>query len=746
MNSEQKDKLFFPSFLFALFVLIIHLCWYCADMFISDSLIWSAIQALLKGSYQAGFFDSEYLTKLVIFILTIIPFIIREGTGTNASWGVVLTLVASALAVFFFPSFWLPISPMYFATTLVGFILIIMASILLNKKFFGTVNKDINNAKETFKQCERLIETDDSINIPIVYQYEHKKHHGWINVINPFRASIVLGTPGSGKSFSVYNPFIKTMIQKNYTMFLYDYKFPDLTEEVYNQFLQNQDGYKKAYGKVPQFCVLNFDDPLYSHRCNPLDPKYITDPADTAEVADLIMSNIDPHGHEKKDFFYLSAASYIDALIYFLKLHQNGRYCDFPHLIELMGRNYKAVFKMLLKYDELKIKIQPFQNALIGNAQEQLQGQIASAQIPLARFSSPAVYYVLSGNDFMLDINNPDSPKILCVGNNPDRQGIYGTTLALYTSRMFKQINHKGKIKCGVLLDELPTIFIKGLDTLIATARSNKVAIVLGAQDKSQLVRDYTEKEAEVIFNTVGNYFSGQVNGRTAKDLSDMFGREFRQQQSETTGGESVTVNKSFQQQEILPQSRIETLSQGYFFGRVADNNDNQIAEKLFCGEIQIDMDEYKKTHSKEVWKKLPPIKEKEFGLDHLEEIMRQNADDECINQLIFEFRENELDESREDPDHFNFLSDESALQVCTEQYEAKTDEEKEQLLKKAIKRRKNERVNQIVRQNYDRIKHDIEDIFKKEGIDEYGSEGQFDTDEGRSNNEYDSYDDDDEI
>jgi type IV secretory pathway TraG/TraD family ATPase VirD4 len=189
-----------------------------------------------------------------------------------------------------------------------------------------------------------------------------------------------------------------------------------------------------------------------------------------------------------------------------------------------MAQDYKKVFSILSRYPELEAKIKPFANALEGGAQDQLQGQIASAQIPLNKLVSPSLYWVLTGDDFTLDINDPKHPKILCVGNDPDRQAIYSTTLALFTSRMFKLINHKGKRKCGVLLDEIPTIFIKGVDNLIATARSNFVAIVLGAQDKSQLKRDYGEKESEVIFNTVGNIFSGQVNGKTAEDLMKICG------------------------------------------------------------------------------------------------------------------------------------------------------------------------------------------------------------------------------
>ena len=350
------------------------------------------------------------------------------------------------------------------------------------------------------------------------------------------------------------------------------------------------------------------------------------------------------------------------------------------------------------------MKIRPFANALNSGAQDQLQGQIASAQIPLNKFASPEIYWVLSGDDFSLDINDPEHPKILCVGNNPDYQAIYGTTLALYTSRMFKLINHKGKRPCGVLLDELPTIFIKGLDNLIATARSNKVAIVLGAQDKSQLVRDYTQKEADVIFNTVGNIFAGQVNGKTAEELSKSFGKEFRQQQSETTGSDSDSTNTSFHQEDIMPISRIETLSQGVFLGKVADNNDTKIARKLFCGEIQIDMDRYRR--KQEERQPLPMMTD--FGDADIENNVRRLGEQvirQDIRRRIMD-REHSLGK---------FPSSEDIAEELERTFEGMTLEEQEGIISRVSEEKCRENVNRLVRQNFERIKQEVWNIIVTE-------------------------------
>lgn len=513
---------------------------------------------------------------------------------------------------------------LYSLTSLTGIITTIVGADLTFRSIFASDGEEPDE-DEGFKQNERKIETDDSFNIPTLYMYKGMMRHGWVNVINPFRATSVLGSPGSGKSFAVYNPIIEQAIRKGYTMFLYDYKFPDLTTRVLTEiaYQARHEGLwqgktrkgKPIMPKKPHLYIINFDDPTRSNRCNPIRHTYITDPADSTEIADLVFLNInkgsDPKGF---DFFNESAKVYLDAIIYWLANYDpdalyedpddpqkvtgsrtnyvnKGRYCTFPHVIEVMAYNYKKTFQILQFTRGLEAKISPFASALETGAMEQLMGQVASAQIPLGKFVSPALYWVMTGDDMTLDINNPDEPKIICMGNNPDRQSIYGTTLALYTGRMFKLINHKGKLKSVVLLDELPTIFIKGLDNLIATARSNKVAIVIGAQDKSQMRRDYGDKEAEVIMTTVGNLFSGAVEGRTAKDIAETFGKQFRRRVSQSLGDDSDSRSISYQQEEILPASKIVDMSQGTFCGWVKDNYGLFLKRKKFHGEIVVDLE-----------------------------------------------------------------------------------------------------------------------------------------------------------
>ena len=296
-----------------------------------------------------------------------------------------------------------------------------------------------------------------------------------------------------------------------------------------------------------------------------------------------------PDVSKQGDFFVESPIILLAAIIWFLRIYRNGKYCTFPHAIEFLCQPYKDIFPILTSYPSLENYLSPFMDAWKSGAQDQLQGQIASAKIPLTRMISPQLYWVMSESEFSLDINNPESPKILCVGNNPDRQNIYGAALGLYNSRIVKLINKKNRLKSAVIIDELPTIYFKGLDNLIATARSNKVAVCLGFQDFSQLKRDYGDKEAAVVMNTVGNIFSGQVVGETAKTLSERFGKVLQRRQSMSVSRQDVSHSFNTQMDSLIPPSKISTLTQGMFVGAVSDNFDERIDQKIFHAEIVVD-------------------------------------------------------------------------------------------------------------------------------------------------------------
>ena len=517
---------------------------------------------------------------------------------------------------------------------------------LAGRLLIGTPPDDpFNVENESFQQETRLIENEYSVNLATSYYYRKQWRPGWINVVNPFRASIVLGTPGSGKSYAVVNQYIKQQIEKGFAMYVYNYKFPDLSLIAYNRLRRHRHSYKVQ----PKFYVINFDDPRRSHRCNPLAAKFMTDISDAYESAYTIMLNLNKTWIEKQgDFFVDSPIILLAAIIWFLKIYKDGRYCTFPHAIELLNKRYSDLFIILTSYPSLENYLSPFMDAWKSGAQDQLQGQIASAKIPLSRLISPQLYWVMSGEDFTLDINNPDEPKILCIGNNPDRQSIYGAALGLYNSRIVRLINQKGKLKSSIIIDELPTIYFRGLDNLIATARSNKVAVCLGFQDFSQLERDYGEKEAKVIENTVGNIFSGQVMGDTARILSERFGKNVQCRESLSISPEQQSTSYSTQLDSLIPAAKISNLSQGMFAGAVADNFGEEIEQKVFHAKIVVDTAAVAREEKSYV--PIPQISffEDENGEDCMERQIEENYDRIRVevNQII----KDEMERIKTDP------------------------------------------------------------------------------------------------
>ena len=475
----------------------------------------------------------------------------------------------------------------YIFTLTAGYLALLMSGLWMSRIYRHNLMEDVFNMEnESFMQETRLMENEYSVNLPTRFYYKKRWNNGFVNIVNIFRACMVIGTPGSGKSYAIVNSYIRQLIAKGFAIYIYDYKFDDLSTIAYNSLLKNMDKYEVK----PRFYVINFDDPRRSHRCNPINPEFMTDISDAYEASYTIMLNLNRTWIEKQgDFFVESPIILLAAIIWYLKIYKNGIYCTFPHAVELLNKPYSDLFTVLTSYPELENYLSPFMDAWKGGAQDQLQGQIASAKIPLTRMISPQLYWVMTGNDFSLDINNPKEPKLLCVGNNPDRQNIYSAALGLYNSRIVKLINKKRQLKCAVIIDELPTIYFRGLDNLIATARSNKVGVLLGFQDFSQLTRDYGEKESKVIQNTVGNIFSGQVVGETAKTLSERFGKVLQQRQSVSINRQDVSTSINTQLDSLIPASKIANLSQGTFVGAVADNFGEKIEQKIFHAEIVVD-------------------------------------------------------------------------------------------------------------------------------------------------------------
>jgi hypothetical protein len=544
---------------------------------------------------RTGLFHDLWEPKLAALLFLTISLVgLRGRKDEKINYRTIIAYLLTGLLIYFISilSFYMPanlqvIAITYMALTGMGYLLILTGGTYLSRLLKDKLSKDIfNTENETFPQEERKLENEYSINLPAKYSLKGITRDSWINFINPFRGLLIAGTPGAGKSYFVIRHVIDQHLKKGFSMFVYDFKYDDLSRIVYNKLIACQSNYKVK----PAFYVINFDDLNHTHRSNPLDPQSMEDITDATEASRTIMLGLNREWIKKQgEFFVESPINFLTAIIWYLRKYEEGKYCTLPHVIELMQADYEKLFSVLQEEEQVRALINPFILAFNNNAKAQLEGQIAAAKIGLARLASPQLYYVLSGNDFTLDVNNPDEPKIICMGNNPQKLQIYGAVLSLYISRMIKLVNRRGQLKSSLIFDEFPTIFFNNMDSLIATARSNKVATTIAVQDFSQLKKDYGADQADVITGIVGNIISGQVTGDTAKTLADNFGKIVQDKNSMTINSSDTSTTKATQLDYAIPASKIASLSSGEFVGMVSDNPEQKIQLKLFHSEIQND-------------------------------------------------------------------------------------------------------------------------------------------------------------
>ncbi|MDR0415539.1 MAG: YWFCY domain-containing protein [Prevotellaceae bacterium] len=648
-------------------ILLVHFYWFCFSFFAAAG-IWhpQVNAALLKFQQSNGMFSHPIITQVMcVLLLAVSCFGAKGKKDEKFSWSMVNgRLVAGC--ILFFMTWWirnLSFLPMpvrgaaYILALSAGYILLLSAGSIASRILRQNLMKDRFNIKnESFEQEARYL-TNPNPKIPTIhlrskFYYKNRWNDGWINVVNPHRATSVLGTPGSGKSYAVINSYIKQLIEQGNALYVYDYKFPDLTSIVFNHYRLHPEGYT---GVKPQVYIINFDDPRKSHRCNPLNPAFMTDIADAYESSYVIMLNLNRTWAKKQgEFFVESPIVLFAAIIWFLKMYEGGRYCTLPHAIEILTAKYEDFFPVLMSYPMLEAYVKSFVNAYEGGAMEQLQGQIASAQIPIARMVSPEIYWVLSGDDFSLDINNPQEPKILCVGNNPKRENIYATALGLLNARIVQLVNRKGQLPCGIIIDELPTMYFRKIDNLINTARSNLVTVCLGFQDYSQLKRDYGEDEYQVITNTVGNVFAGQVLGNTAKNLQERFGKVLQERQNISINRQDTSTSINTQMDLLIPAGKIANLRQGTFVGTVVEDFGIEMVQNIFHAEIVVDHAKVKREEKQYV--PLPVITSFiQDGVDVKDEIIEANF--RQIKADVAGIIKRELDRIQDDPELQHLLT-----------------------------------------------------------------------------------------
>ena len=643
-NEMGLRKIIDLTRMISIVLLLLHFYYYCYAAFDEWQLTAKLGERLLMTIRQAGLFNSFHKSKLLALLFLAISLIGAKGSKSEKhNFKMVTAYLVTGLLLYFISRLCLyikgaertTIALLYFTITGTGYILILSGGTILTRVIKGSLNNDVfNKANETFPQEERLITNPYSINFPAIYNFRGKQRRSYINYINPRRGLLILGSPGSGKSYFLVENIIRQLSNKGFVQFVFDYKFPELSTLAYNYYLKN----KNQYTVPPAFYCVNFTLPI--HRINPLFPAQMNDMIDAIEASKTMLLSINKTWVNRQgEFFVESPINLLAATIWFLRKYQDGKYCTLPHAIELLQVRQDVLFSILNSEPEIQTLIDPFIQSFLADNMETIDSQMSSVKIPLGRISSPLLYYVLSGNDFTLDINNPKEPKIFCLGNDPVKADALAPIISLIVDRMNKIINQPGKHKCLTIYDEFARLRATSVLNVIGQGRSNDIICAIALQDYSQLKQVYSREEAETIFNMCGNIACGQVGGETAKLMSDRFPKIMQDRQSISINRNDTSISRSKQLEASIPAATISTLSSGEFVGITADNPDQPIELKAFHSMIQNNHDALR--IEKELFQPLPgpekPVDATVIQDNYLQikEDVRQMADlvmDELLN------------------------------------------------------------------------------------------------------------------
>lgn len=488
---------------------------------------------------------------------------------------------------------------LYVGMSFMGVLITLVGADNISKIMKNKLGKDRwNIEEESFDQNREKIVTDYSINIPYLFYFKKKLNNGWIN-INPFRGTLVIGTPGSGKSFGVINPAIRQLVQKKFTLCIYDYKFPDLGKIAYYHYRllkQNDKSYKH------NFAVINLNEVEKSKRVNPLKKEYINTLAEAQEMAEAIVSSLQKGGGSSgggsEAFFTQSAINFLASCIAFLANFENGKFSTLPHLLAFLNRSYKEIFDTLFSNEELHSLLSPFKSSYDNKAFDQLEGQVGTLKIFLSRLATKESFWVFSGDELDFKISNPENPTIIILASDPNTQDINSALYSVVLNRLLKLINSKGNLPSGIIADELPTIYIHKIDNLIATARSNKVAVLLGLQEIPQFKQFYKKEVADTITAIVGNILSGSARDKSTLDwLERVFGKVKQKSQSMSVNNNQTTISINEKMDNLIPAGKIASLKTGEMVGIIAQDEQNQTMEyktSAINGKINLNMNEIK--------------------------------------------------------------------------------------------------------------------------------------------------------
>lgn len=435
------------------------------------------------------------------------------------------------------------------------------------------------HASVGFLQEEKEVVTPYSLNFRGQYIYKGRRRKSHISIVNPRRGVLVLGSTGSGKSWFFIEPAIAQLIRKGLSLFIFDFKYPVLTNHAYSHFLLHKD----QYPQTTRFYCINFTDLTRSHRCNVIDQATLAYTNDAIGVSKTLLLSMNRTWPTRQgDFFVESPINFLGAIIWYLRKYKNGIYCTFPHAIELSHMPYDQLFTILNAEPSVRGIVSRFIQSYLNNSMEMVDGQIASLSMSLSRLISADLYYVLSGNDLSLEINDPSAPAILCLGGNPSKQEALAPVLSLYIDRLNKRINAPGRHPCALVLDEFATVRATSVLTTVTTGRSNDIIPIICVQDINQLRTTYTREEADQFMNITGNLVCGQATGDTAGWVSKRFHQVVQYRTTVSVNSSDTSVSKSEQSADAVSTATLASLSSGEFVGIVADDPATPIKLKGF--------------------------------------------------------------------------------------------------------------------------------------------------------------------
>lgn len=619
----------------------------CASLFYLHADV-PVVSNLLKNFAKLSFFyppvNAKFAT-LVLIGLVAVGTKAQKKKDLNTTTGIVIPMVVGLLMIFS-SLLWQgeaadPLLPKvlpgmnlyqvaYAVQSFIGAVVLQMGADSISKVMKQKMGKDRWNVEEeSFDQNQEMIETDTTINIPYIFRYKGKLNNGWMN-INPFRGTMVIGTPGSGKSFGVINPAIRQMIAKGFCLCIYDFKFPDLAQIAYYHYLLKK-GKDSNYNYA--FHVINLNKVEQSKRINPFAKKYVETLADAQEMAESMVSSLQKGGASAgggaDQFFTQSAINFLSSCIYFFATYQNGKYSTLPHILSFMNRSYKEIFDTLFDHEELYSLLSPFKSAYDNKAFDQLEGQVGTLKIFLSRLSTKESFWVFSGDEIELKITDRANPSIIILASDPSTQDINSALYSSVLNRTLRLVNSKHNLPGGIIADEFPTIYIHKIDNIVATARSNRVAVLLGLQEIPQLKQFYKKEVADTISAIVGNIFSGSARDKNTLDwLEKLFGKIKQKTYSQSISQQGTTTSINEKMDNMIPAGKIAALRTGEMVGMIAqgEENDTEVYKSsAFSGKINLDIKAIKKEESEYV--KMPSYYSfvDKAGIDRKNEVLMTN-------------------------------------------------------------------------------------------------------------------------